>query len=87
MLPEERARYAIEHDAGSFLKGDTKSRMEAYAIAIQNGIMTPNEARAKENWNPMQGGDDILIPMNMTPGGVSSNGAEAVEGRHTIPFV
>lgn len=74
LLPDERGRYIIEHDTGNFLKGDTKSRMEAYAIAIQNGIMTPNEARAKENLNPMEGGDDILIPLNMTQGAQGTRG-------------
>lgn len=74
LLPEERGRYIIEHDTGNFLKGDTKSRMEAYAIAIQNGIMTPNEARTKENLNPMEGGDDILIPLNMTQGAQGTRG-------------
>ncbi len=62
---EERKEYVIEHETGSFMRGDTKSRFEAYAIGIQNGILSVNEARAKENLNPVDGGDEILRPLNM----------------------
>jgi HK97 family phage portal protein len=72
LLPDERARFLIEHDTGSYMRGDTKSRMEAYSIAINCGIITPNEARAKENLNPLEGGDEILIPLNMVPGSQAS---------------
>ncbi|NCB36333.1 MAG: phage portal protein, partial [Clostridia bacterium] len=67
LTSNERRRLLIEHDTGSFLRGDTKSRMEAYSTAIQNGVMSPNEARMKENMNPVEGGDVILLPLNMRP--------------------
>ncbi len=51
------------------LRGDTKSRNEAYAIMRQNGIISANEWRAFENMNPLP--DDVgnlyLVPMNMIP--------------------
>ena len=62
----ERSRYLIEHDTGGFMRGDTKSRYEAYAIGITNGIITRNEARVRENLNPIAGGDELLQPLNMT---------------------
>ncbi len=43
----------------------TGERFQAYATAIQSGVMTPNEARDKENMNPLPGGDDLLLPLNM----------------------
>ncbi len=49
------------------LRGDTKTRYEAYASAITNGWMTRNEARIKENLNPLQGLDTPLAQMNMSP--------------------
>lgn len=64
----ERRRLVIEFDTANYLRGDTKSRMEAYSIAVNAGIMTPNEARAKENLNPMEDGDDIRLPLNTQPG-------------------
>jgi HK97 family phage portal protein len=44
------------------LRGDTKSRMEAYALAIQNLILSPNEARERESLIPYEGGDDFKNP-------------------------
>ena len=41
--------------------GDLKTRMEAHATAIQNGIKTPNEVRDLEELEPRQNGDDLLI--------------------------
>lgn len=43
----------------------TGERFAAYATAIQSGVLTPNEAREKENLNPMPGGDALLLPLNM----------------------
>lgn len=63
----ERQKFVIEHDTGGFMRGDTKSRMEAYSVAINSGIMTRNEARQRENLNPVDGGDVLLQPLNMAP--------------------
>ncbi|WP_421579960.1 phage portal protein [Shinella sp. M31] len=49
------ARY-IEHNLDGLLRGDFKSRMDGYGIAIQNGIRTPDEVRALENL-PAKGGE------------------------------
>jgi hypothetical protein len=32
-----------------------------------SGFMSPNEARVKENLNPVEGGDMIMLPLNMRP--------------------
>lgn len=66
--PQERSLICIEHDTANFMRGETASRMQAYSTAIMAGIMTPNEARQRENLNPMEGGDTILLPLNMQPG-------------------
>ena len=44
--------YFAEHNVDAILRGDMATRYTAYATAIDKGIMSPNEARAKENWNP-----------------------------------
>lgn len=51
--------YFCEFVLDSLLKGDTLTRYQVYSIARANGIMTTNEIRAKENMNPVEGGDDI----------------------------
>lgn len=72
LTPNERRRFFIEHETGSFLRGDTKSRYEAYSLGINAGILTPNEARAKENMNPIEGGDEMRLPLNITTPGAQN---------------
>ena len=62
---EQDNGYYIEFNVDGLLRGDFKSRYEAYAIAIQNTIMTPNEVRAKENLNPRPGGDEVIMGSGM----------------------
>ncbi|MDE3796976.1 phage portal protein [Sinorhizobium meliloti] len=45
---ENRSRY-VEHNLDGLLRGDFKTRMEGYGIAIQNAIRTPDEVRLLEN--------------------------------------
>ena len=51
----------IRFNVDSLLRGDLKTRMEAHATAIQNGIKTPNEVRDLEELGARQNGDDLLI--------------------------
>lgn len=51
------------------LRGDTSTRYEAYGKGIKDGWLTRNEAREKENLNPLPGLDEPLQPLNMTPVG------------------
>ena len=45
--------YFPEHNLDAILRGDIKSRYEAYQIARNQGILSKNEVRAKENENPL----------------------------------
>ena len=47
-----------------YLRGDAKTRNEAYAIRWQHGNLSPNEWRQKENDNPIEGGDAYYVPAN-----------------------
>lgn len=49
------------------LRGDFKSRMDGYRIAINAGIKSQNECRKLENLAPFEGGDRKWIQMNMMP--------------------
>ena len=67
LSPRDRANgYFVEFLIDSILRGDTKSRFEAYKIAIQNGWMSINEVRQLENMNKIDGGDVHAFPLNMT---------------------
>jgi len=63
----------VRFNVDSLLRGDLKTRMEAHATAIQNGIKTPNEARTTEGLEPKQSGDDLMIQGATVP--ISSQGA------------
>lgn len=66
LIPDrEKESIFPEFLVDGLLRGDIKSRYTAYQLAIQSGIMSPNEVRAKENLNPRPGGDDYLSPLNM----------------------
>lgn len=68
LLPREQDEYVIEHLMDAKLRADTESRYKAYATGIQWGILTPNEARARENLNPIPGGAEVTwMPLNMLP--------------------
>lgn len=51
----------VEFNVDGLLRGDFKTRMEAHATSIQNGIRTPNEVRDIENLPPMNEGDNLMI--------------------------
>lgn len=50
---EKQAGYYFVLDAGELLKGDTVSRFNAYAVALQNNIMSIDEVRYRENLAPL----------------------------------
>lgn len=65
LLDADRARYFIEFNLAGLLRGDQKSRFEAYAIGRQWGWLSVNDIRRLENLPPIEGGDVYLQPLNM----------------------
>lgn len=63
--------YFAELKVDMLLRGDTKTRYEAYSKGITDGWLTRNEARRMENLNPLDGLDEPLQPMNMTQAGAA----------------
>lgn len=47
-----RATHEIEFDMTGFLRGDAEARWKAHEIAVRNRILTANEVREVEGWNP-----------------------------------
>lgn len=60
--PSERGRFYIKHDVADLLRGDMQARFEAYKTGILCGIITRNEVRDWEDLNPIDGGDEALLP-------------------------
>lgn len=60
-----RGRFYFKHVVEGLLRGDAKTRGEYYKSMFGIGAMSVNEIRAKEDMDPIEGGDIHLVPMNM----------------------
>ena len=70
LFDDERELYCLEFDFRALLRGDRKSRYDAYSIGLQTGFLTINECRIDDGRNPIEGGDAFRVPLNTgTPGG------------------
>jgi HK97 family phage portal protein len=70
LFPEkERKQFFTEYLIQGLLRGDIKSRYEAYSIGRQNGWLNADEIRELENMNPEPEGQGkiYLVPLNMVP--------------------
>jgi len=58
----------LEFDIESgLLRGDLESRMTALSKGVQGGVITPNEARRREELPPVEGGDEAFLQRQMVP--------------------
>lgn len=64
MFAEPGHFYEFLPDA--LLRGDIKSRYEAYGVAVDKGILNPNEVRRRENMNDREGGDEYRVGSGST---------------------
>ncbi len=64
---EIRDGYFFRFNVDAILRSDIKTRYEAYRIGVQGGFLAPNEARAKEELPPLEGGDQLLVNGSMVP--------------------
>ena len=83
LTPEEKSQgYFFKYNVNALLRGDFQTRMTGYSTMLQNGIASVNEVRELEDWNPVDGGDDHHIQLNMQtlPGGapLTSQAAQLV---------
>lgn len=67
LFEDERDEFFFEVLFDALLRGDMKSRAEAYAAYWNIGALSTNEIRERENMNPVPGGDVRWVPMNMQP--------------------
>jgi len=70
------SEFYVEFNVDGLLRGDFKTRMEAHATSIQNGIRTPNEVRTVENLPERDEGGDLMIQGATVPMGTQKNGGD-----------
>lgn len=70
LTKDEKDTMFVKFNVDGLLRGDYASRMNGYAVGIQNGFMSPNDVRELENMDRIPeelGGDRYLCNGNMTP--------------------
>lgn len=75
--PRERQVLFAEHLVEGLLRGDTKARYDAYGVGRQWGWLSANDVRERENLNPVEGGDQYMVPLNMVPADQAGAAAQA----------
>lgn len=73
LLAGERQRFYAEFLRAALLRGDISTRYAAYAIGRQWGWLSANDVLEMENRNPIPGGDQYLVPLNMVPAGTTGD--------------
>lgn len=63
----QRSIQRVRGNLEGLLRGDMKTRYESYRTGIQNGFLSPNDARRLEKMNPIPGGDDYYVQTNLAP--------------------
>ena len=64
---EERSKYYIKFNYNSLFRTSLASKIDSYTKQMNNGILTINEIRAKEDLPPVEGGDFNYRPANLLP--------------------
>lgn len=68
LLPNEsKDGFLYKFNEKAILRTDSKSQMENLAKAVNNGIYTPNEARAYMDMSMQEGGDILMVNGNYIP--------------------
>lgn len=62
----------VEFDLTEKLKGSFEERASILQSAVGGPWLTRNEARADNNLPPVEGGDDLIVPLNVVVGGQAS---------------
>lgn len=58
-----------EQDRDKASQGSVLERAKVYQVLVGGPVMTRNEARAEMNLPRVEGGDELITPMNVTSGG------------------
>jgi len=57
----------FKHSVQGLLRGDSVSRADFYSKMFNIGAFSVNDIRELEDMNPIKGGDEHFVPMNMVP--------------------
>lgn len=64
---DERGELFYKFSLDALLRGDQESRANFYQSLFNMGSLSPNDIRAKEDMNPVEGGDQRFVQLNLMP--------------------
>jgi HK97 family phage portal protein len=67
LKPSDRTTVYLTIDTDDLMGADSTARAALYSTYAQNGIMSRNEIRAKEDLAPKAGGDALTVQSNLVP--------------------
>ncbi|KND30092.1 hypothetical protein IQ64_41480 [Streptomyces stelliscabiei] len=71
-LPGDNSDVYAEFNVEAKMRGDFESQAAAASTATGGPWMTRNEIRGRNNLPRIEGGDELIVPMNVTEGGLAS---------------
>jgi HK97 family phage portal protein len=77
----------VKWNVDAILRGDYTARTAGYSTLINAGVMSPNEARAYEDMDPYDGGDEYRVPLNTAPAGEALGGEAPKAASNTVKAV
>lgn len=77
----------VEFDLTEKLKGSFEERASILQASVGGPWMTRNEARADNNLPPIEGGDDLIVPLNVLEGGQASPQDTHMEEQEPVTIV
>lgn len=85
----EKGIVTAEHEIEGFLRGDFKTQTEGFSKLLEKGVYSINEVRRLLNLNPIEGGDDHFIQLNMATiqdvaEGIAGSPGEAKQGLRIV---
>ena len=66
-LSRYKQQYFAEFLVDGLLRGDSTARASYYTSMFNMGVYSQNDILEKENGNPIEGGDDHWVPLNLVP--------------------
>ena len=75
----------VEFDLNEKLKGSFEERASILQASVGGPWLTRNEARADNNLPPVDGGDDLIVPLNVITGGQASPQDTHMDAGYSAP--
>jgi len=67
LLTDDDPKLYVKINPAGLIRGDIKTRYNAYSIGKQWGWLSTNDIREKEDMDPVEDGDQYIMPMNFQP--------------------